>query len=112
MKFYILILAVTSTIFAHGVGFKLETSNSAQIVSFHYSGGEPMAYVDVLVYDPHNSDVEFQNGRTDRNGNFAFVPDSEGVWIVKAEDAKGHMGDANVIISKKKGDMVGKLLQF
>ncbi len=112
MKQIILLLIMNLVVFGHGVGYKLETSEYAQVVSFHYSGGEPMAYVDVLVYDPHNSEVEFQNGRTDRNGNFAFVPDGEGVWIVKAEDSKGHMGDANVIISDKNGKLSGKLLQF
>ncbi len=110
MKAILTICMIVSMLFAHGVGFNLESSESAQVVSFHYANGEPMAYAEILIYDPHSSDVEFQNGRTDRNGKFAFVPDSEGMWIVKAQDSKGHMADACIIISIKKGKMSSKVL--
>ena len=49
-----------------------------------------MAYAQVTVRGPLDDEVEFQNGRTDRNGRFAFVPDEAGQWKVVVEDGLGH----------------------
>jgi len=81
---------------AHGTAWKLLENPDLTAVAFHYSDGEPMAYAEVLVYSPQDSEVEHQNGRTDRSGRFAFCPDMPGTWRVIATDGMGHMCEAMV----------------
>jgi nickel transport protein len=65
-------------------------------VEFSYSDGEPMAYAEVMVFSPENSELEHQNGRTDRHGKFAFCPDMPGAWRISANDGMGHLCEATV----------------
>jgi nickel transport protein len=50
----------------------------------------------VLVYAPGGGDTEFQNGRTDARGRFAFLPDRPGVWRVKVDAGMGHGFDIEI----------------
>lgn len=34
--------------------------------------------------------VEYQNGRTDAQGRFAFVPSAAGDWLIRLDDGTGH----------------------
>lgn len=87
-----LLLLACSLAMAHGVNYSL-LEGKAVAVSFSYSGGEPMSYVEAKVFGPGSSpDLEFQNGRTDARGIFAFVPDQPGKWWVEVEDNQGHKG--------------------
>ncbi len=85
---------------AHGVSYDmLETSPTVTFKS-HFSTGDPIAYGEVLVYAPKNDEIEFQNGRTDQNGVFSFLPDSAGIWKVEVDGGLGHKLFFNVDVAE------------
>lgn len=94
----LLLLSITPVLTAnaegHGVGYRIVDNGYAVVLEFFYSGGEAMAYADVLIWSPDDDEVEHQNGRTDRNGRFAFAPTRHGVWRVEAKDGRGHKAAA------------------
>lgn len=45
----------------------------------------------VKINTPGDTRVEHQNGRTDVNGCFAFVPDTPGQWQIIVNGGMGHM---------------------
>ena len=69
------------------------------LVQFAYSGGEQPTYAKVEVYSPADDKVEFQNGRTDAQGRFAFMPDAPGRWRIIMADNMGHRVEHPVEIS-------------
>ncbi len=81
---------------AHGTGYKIIESSKAVVIEFYYSGGEPMSYAQVLVFSPQDQKTEYQNGRTDRKGRFAFYPDISGNWRIEISDGMGHKVQAEV----------------
>lgn len=84
----------------HGVTYSI-CDEHAMAVRFGYAGGEPISYVEVKVFGPESPpDLEFQNGRTDARGVFAFVPDRPGPWRVEAWDNLGHKGSIEVIVEQ------------
>jgi nickel transport protein len=74
---------------AHGVVYEI-SKEDAVIVKVGYDDGEPMSYAEVKIFSPFERDIEYQNGRTDRNGCFAFFPDQAGEWKVIVNDGMGH----------------------
>ena len=74
-----------------------------------------MRYAEILVFSPQNKKVEYQNGRTDQNGRFAFLPETPGEWQIKVNDGMGHAVNATVSVnsfdseSKKTGEISSKL---
>ncbi|NDV28038.1 DUF4198 domain-containing protein [Desulfovibrio sp. JC010] len=84
------ILCSGSITWAHGVAYEMVETSPAVTFKSGFSTGDPIAYGEVLVYAPDNADVEFQNGRTDRNGVFSFLPDSPGIWKVEVDGGMGH----------------------
>ena len=86
------------TVEAHGVVAAV-AEEEAVAVRFGYAGGEPMGYAEVLVYAPDGKTgaAEFQNGRTDAQGRFAFIPNVAGTWRVVASDM-GHRGELLVAV--------------
>jgi len=78
---------VEHEIFAVGTGIKAR-----------YSDETPMAYCDVAIFTPDDLDSEYQTGTTDRNGCFAFVPDTSGVWRVTVDDGMGHLLTAEISV--------------
>ncbi|APF19373.1 hypothetical protein Calab_3677 [Caldithrix abyssi DSM 13497] len=99
----ILLFALTccwqSVGFAHGVTYHV-VRDSAVIVKLEYKSGEPISYAKIKIFAPDNDEVEYQNGRTDRNGCFAFVPDQEGVWAIKVDDGTGHGINKKITINR------------
>lgn len=96
----IVVLLAASLAHGHGVTYGVFEEH-AVAVRFGYAGGEPMSYVETKVFGPGSSpNVEFQNGRTDARGVFAFVPDSPGSWRVVAVDNHGHKGSLEVGIEQ------------
>lgn len=90
----------TSLAYGHGVTYGI-CDEHAMAVRFIYAGGEPMSYVEAKVFGPESPpDLEFQNGRTDARGVFAFVPDRPGSWQVEAWDNLGHKGSIEVIVEQ------------
>ena len=73
---------------AHGVDGYIEKSEGYAVIA-RYDDGEPMSYAAVEIRSP-DSDIEFQSGRTDRNGNFMFQPNARGTWNVVVNDGMGH----------------------
>jgi len=81
---------------AHGTDYRVMEEGHVIAAEFFYSDREPMRYAEVLVFSPENKDVEHQNGRTDKNGRFAFCPEIPGKWLVKVNDGMGHAVRAEI----------------
>jgi nickel transport protein len=75
---------------AHGVEYSSLESSSAIVVEFRYSSGEPLRFAEVTVCFPADTKVEYQSGRSDRNGRFAFLPKIQNEWFVNVDDGRGH----------------------
>jgi nickel transport protein len=65
-------------------------------VRFYESDGESLASAPYQVYSPANPGTPFLEGRTDRSGWVAFVPDAPGRWRVKVVGDDGHGLDVTV----------------
>jgi nickel transport protein len=76
---------------AHGTAYRVLDDARAVTAEFNYADGEPMQYAEVLVFSPLDEKVEYQNGRTDRRGRFAFYPDTAGTWHIEVQDGMGHL---------------------
>jgi nickel transport protein len=74
----------------HELELTYEVQSKSVVVRGGYAGNEPCAYAPVLIYSPADSKSEYQNGRTDAKGFFAFVPDVPGVWKFTIDDELGH----------------------
>mgnify|MGYP000927971176 CR=1 FL=1 len=85
-----------ATLLAHGTGHRILEDKNAITVAFFYADGEPMRYAEVLIFSPDNPKIEYQNGRTDLHGQFAFHPDKAGTWRITADDGMGHLAQASV----------------
>lgn len=75
---------------AHGTEYRFLRDASTVTLEFFYSDEEPMGYAEVLVFGPQDQEVEYQNGRTDRQGRFAFYPETFGTWRIEVDDGMGH----------------------
>ena len=84
-----LLLSWAVTVRAHDVVHKI-SQTSAIVVTVGYDTGEAMRYAAVTIFSPRDDTVEFQNGRTDVNGSFAFVPNIPGEWKIIVNDGIGH----------------------
>jgi nickel transport protein len=88
---------------AHGTNYNILDSASAIVVEFVYSDNQPIRYAEVLVFSPENEKIEYQNGRTDMNGRFAFFPQAPGEWRIQADDGTGHLQRVTVQIAPDDG---------
>ncbi len=79
----------TPFVFAHGIDVRVEQRYPGVLVSASYSGGSALSYASVQVFF-EDQKVDFQNGRSDRNGRFCFVPDKPGNWYLLIDDEMGH----------------------
>ena len=75
---------------AHALRAAEIPQGQAVVMQFAYSTGEVPAYANVEIYGPADAGMEFQNGRTDAQGRFAFVPNAPGQWRVIMADNMGH----------------------
>lgn len=102
----IIVLALINPgdLLAHGITRTIEQGKS-MVVTALYDDGEPISYASVKVFAPGKGDVEYQNGRTDKNGRFAFVPSEAGDWMVRLDDGNGHGFEEQVSVD---ADMRGK----
>ena len=89
LAFYIITLFSINSVLAHGVEYEIK-ENKASIIKVGYDDGEPMSYAEVKIFSPYNAEIEYQNGRTDSNGCFAFIPDEPGEWKIVVNDGMGH----------------------
>lgn len=93
------IIAAPEKTLAHGTAHRLLDPSGTLTVSFYYSDDTPMQYAEVLVFSPTDPDIEHQNGRTDKNGVFAFAPDTDGTWKITAGDGMGHAEEALIQVA-------------
>ena len=80
---------------AHGVNYTLDKTE-CMIISVKYDDGEPMRYGEVKIFAPDDQKIEYQNGRTDKLGQFAFLPSQGGEWKVTVSDGMGHAITAKI----------------
>ena len=73
---------------AHGVNGTMEKGGGICITA-QYDTDEAMSYARVTIRSPGGG-LDFQTGRTDRNGRFCFFPDEDGEWEVVVDDGMGH----------------------
>lgn len=83
---------------AHGVHYQV--SEDAVAVCAAYHDAAPMAFCDVEVFAPGAPEASYQEGTTDPAGCFAFVPSTNGVWIVSVDDGMGHGVRAEVPVDR------------
>lgn len=91
----VLVVGMSAETFAHGTDYRI-VGKKAVVMEFFYSDKKPMQYAEVLILSPGNGAIEYQNGRTDQNGRFAFLPEMTGEWRVKVNDGMGHAVSAAV----------------
>ena len=84
--------------FAHGTGYRLIDDAKAVAVSFFYADGQPMSYAETLVFGPEDKEIEYQNGRTDQQGRFAFYPETPGSWRLVVNDGMGHRAEGIITV--------------
>ncbi|MDY7020088.1 MAG: carboxypeptidase-like regulatory domain-containing protein [Cyanobacteriota bacterium] len=77
---------------AHGVKIEHRTTQSIEI-NAQYDTGKPLSNAQVTIYAPNDPTTPWQQGQTDEQGNFVFIPDptQTGYWDVKVRQA-GHGG--------------------
>ncbi len=85
--------------FAHGVGYTIIEDAETVTVECLFSDGEPMQYAEVTLFSPEDGSIEYQNGRTDRQGRFAFFPRASGVWRMEVTDGMGHAVHAKIQVA-------------
>ena len=83
---------------AHGVGSRRAQSGAIGL-EFYYSTGEEMSYTPVQVFSPADSEHAYQEGYTDEEGVFAFVPNVDGAWQGICEADGGHRAVAKVDVN-------------
>jgi nickel transport protein len=82
---------------AHGVSGAV--SQGGIVITATYDSGDPMSYSKVTILAP-DAKLQFQSGRTDRNGRFCFFPDGSGQWEVLITDGMGHRLAKPVVVDE------------
>lgn len=95
---------------AHGTDYRILETDYAVTVECLFAGGEPMQYAQVLLFSPDDAVVEFQNGRTDQQGRFAFLPHVPGTWRMKVKDGMGHALTADIKVLLNSHDGSNRLI--
>ncbi len=106
-----IIALYTTAASAHGLGYRLLKNDTTKVVEFRYSNGSALPYAEVEVWSPDDAEIEFQNGRTDKNGRFSFFPDVPGIWRVTIADGMGHAASAQCEIVLQNEDSTLILVQ-
>ncbi|HHS13317.1 MAG TPA: hypothetical protein ENN03_06055 [bacterium] len=95
-----LFLAGAEPVQAHQVTFKTVQNYPAVIVRAGYEGAEPLSWAAVSVFPPDQEHSAWQNGRADKAGQFAFVPNAPGFWTVHVDDEMGHKAKTVIEIAE------------
>ena len=83
-------------LFGHDLGLGTRVAGETVLVTAVYGGSEPALFCQVSIFSPGRAESEFQTGRTDARGRFAFQPDARGTWRVVVDDEVGHRAMATV----------------
>jgi len=71
------IMVSTGSALAHGVTVDLSIEGRVVILEASYSPTQPLVDALVFIYSPAEPENEWQTGKTDRTGHFAFIPDAK-----------------------------------
>ena len=82
----------------HGVTVTAEKRYPGVMVNARYHGSKALVNASVTIHFEKEK-KEFQKGNTDKNGNFCFLPDKAGEWIVTVDDLIGHRGKKTVTVT-------------
>ncbi|AXH12637.1 hypothetical protein [Halarcobacter bivalviorum] len=94
-------LLLSATVFAHGVFHNIV--DGAVAIRVTAPNNIAIDNAKITIYAPESS-LPFTKGKTDLNGNFAFVPDSHGKWKVDIDvpsDHGSHLKSFHVTIDEK-----------
>lgn len=99
----LLMLILPVLVSAHGVKIKFKKQSPVVLVQARYHGGKKLTNARVTVKFIDNNkkkqaDTIFQQGQTDKNGKFCFLPGQTGQWTVIVDDMMGHRGKATVTL--------------
>jgi nickel transport protein len=78
---------------AHGVEWEFSQKQAYGLL-FTFDDDIPMGFAEVKVYGPDDPEKLSQEGRTNVNGHFAFIPPADGHWVVTCDDGTGHLAKA------------------
>ncbi len=92
-------------VFAHGANYTI-AQTKAMVIRVEYDDGEPMSYAQVKIFSPDDQKIEYQNGRTDKMGRFAFLPITGGEWKITVSDGMGHGVTAKISPENKSDNNV------
>ncbi len=94
---------------AHDLQYTVKKINDVIEVSFYFPDGSKFSYESFEIYKEGDG-VPFQTGRTDKNGRVIFIPDKEGLWIVKVYSEDGHGSIVKVDVNQASGVSLEKPL--
>jgi nickel transport protein len=89
-----------SAVLAHELRTEITLRPPVILVTASYAGQEPLAYAPIEIFEPGSASVEFQNGRTDARGRFAFIPHRSGEWRIVVDDELGHHRETTVTVDE------------
>lgn len=107
---FVSIIAIADTALAHKVIGSISAENTLPVATFQFDDGAALSYAQLKIWAPGSEKIEFQNGRTDSNGRFSFVPDRKGIWRILVADGLGHAATIEYLVENdlKTTDRVNK----
>ncbi len=88
--YLVLFLCSSATVMAHAINFETSVRPPVVVVNAYFTATSPVGEALVEIFAPGN-EQPYQTGRTDKSGNFAFLPDRSGEWSLKIDDERGHI---------------------
>ncbi len=110
-KIFLIPFLWSLSLYAHGIGSKIIENSETVSLYFYYSDGAALSYGAVKIFGPSDTDIEFQNGRTDRMGGFSFRPNETGLWLAQVSDSKDHVGTVQIMVTKEGDQLSHKLFR-
>lgn len=96
MKRLPLFLVAIALSWAHDLQLSTGASVEAVVVVANYGGTAAASFAQFSVYSPAKPQTEFQTGRLDALGRFAFLPNAPGRWRIVVDDEMGHRQETTV----------------
>ena len=82
------LIIIGSPLYSHGINSRI-IKGGIGIIAL-YDSSTPMSYAKTEIFTPGKDKTPFQEGLTDKNGCFIFIPDKIGIWKIKINDEMGH----------------------
>lgn len=108
---FLALVGVPSQALAHGLGWQ-QDFNPTITINFMFADGEPLAYGEVSIFSPDDSEFEYQKARSDQNGFFSFRPNQSGIWKFSAVDGQGHKTSGKIAITEEQIKVSGQDTQI